>query len=440
MIQPTPAERKEYLLRQCARYWPTGREVVDRLPIPDLPLPDEGASPPATTMIPLPSWGADCGVEGELLAPTFALIDGEGEPWRRVDWFAVLFWYLNGWDERRWEAEHGPGHSYAFRLPGWDRRLWERAWVNRIALFLRRWGASINETDERGLFGQIPSPRLLMTHDLDAVRKTPEIRFKQSVFHMINAGRRLLAVDPAGMAEKLSSALSFALRSGDFWFFDTIRRMEEERGLTSHLFVYGGPPGLRRGIARSLFDPAYDVADPRLSDTLRRLSDDGWIIGLHGSFYSWNDPAALRRERERIEAAIGRPVTSNRQHWLKFGLNETWPAQEKAGLTFDCTFGFNDRSGFRNGAALAFTPWNETTRGAGTLVSWPMILMDATLYEYLSLPPDERRASMASLVDEVRFVGGDATLNTHPHGLSDDYGWSDGYAEMLALLAKGRGQ
>ena len=93
---------------------------------------------------------------------------------------------LEGWHERLWEKTKGVIHSYSFRLADWDSRAWDHAWVNRIAIFLRKWVKRENEWDDAFL-GPIPSAKLTVTHGVDAVEKTIPIRFKQGTFNLFNA-------------------------------------------------------------------------------------------------------------------------------------------------------------------------------------------------------------------------------------------------------------
>ena len=82
-----------------------------------------------------------------LLVP--AHYGASGATWDAIDWLGVAFWYLSGAAERAFEARNGPIHSYSVRLVRWNPQFWERAWVNRIALFLRRWGCILKRSNPR---------------------------------------------------------------------------------------------------------------------------------------------------------------------------------------------------------------------------------------------------------------------------------------------------
>jgi hypothetical protein len=384
-------------------------------------------------MVALPRWAADLGIAGGLLVPCGAVRPGDGPAFDRTDWWDAAAWYLDGRAERAYEKIHGPIHSYSVRLKGWDSRLWDHAWVNRMALFLRRSAARHFGCDELSVFGPLPGTDIVLTHDVDAVRKTLRIRFKQSAFELFNAARALGFGEASIAVRKAAHGLRFALRPGNYWTFDRLCRMEEGLGLRSTFHVYaGGTPASMS--ARLIFDPAYDVRDPSVSTLLQRLSERGWTIGLHQSFGAWADAGGMRAQKRVLEHALEAEVKTCRQHWLRFSWASTWAAQEAAGLELDATMGFNDRPGFRTGAALRVCPLDEHGQPR-RLASLPLVLMDSHLYDYaepVSLPPER---GIARWIDEIRAVRGTATVLWHPHVLSADYGWGPGYEELLRAVA-----
>jgi hypothetical protein len=185
-----------------------------------------------------------------------------------------------------------------------------------------------------------------------------------------------------------------------------------------------------------LFDPAYDPGEPSLRACLRNLQARGWTVGLHQSFGCWGDEEQMTAERRRLEEALDLPVRSCRQHWLRFAWSRTWRAQQEAGLQLDTTLGFNDRPGFRNGAALEWQPWDPAAGTPHSLTAMPLVLMDSQLFDYAQLDDAARRAWIARWVGEVRAVRGVATFLWHPHVLSEDYGWARGFGWLLDEIAR----
>lgn len=427
--------RRRWTLDCGARYWPVGQEHIAALPIP-LADADPGAEP-AMHQIALPDWAADLGVDGGLLVFASSMAPGEGRPdWQGCDWIANAFHMLAGSPERAHERVHGPALSYAFRLPRALDPLYRHAWVNRSFLFLRRWAAHWAGLPEEALFGPLPGAQIRLTHDVDAIRLTPEIRLKQTVFQMANATRALFEGEPSRAVARLGDARRYAFSRGDFRTFARVREMERAAGLRSTLHFYGGRPGLRRGSPRRiLIDPAYDIGSDIMRGELRAFREGGWTVGLHQSFDAWADAGAMVAEKARVERALGAKVIHCRQHWLHFSWQKTWAAQAAARLLTDCTLGFNDRPGFRAGHALRFRPWDNGAVAPLTLEVVPMVLMDSHFYDYANATPSDVAARVKPWIDEVRAVGGEATVNWHTHTITDVYGWGPGFEALLELLA-----
>jgi len=431
------AARRSYTLRALAAYWPKTDVPIAGVPMAAAPPVAVERLPPRLVEIELPDWAAGLAPEQTLPVPAHCVIEGQAPAFERVDWLGVAFWYLNGSAERAHEALHGPVHSYSYKLAGWPPRMWERAWVNRIALFLRRWAARRAQAVEADLFGPLPQPQIMITHDVDAVRKTWSIRGKQSAFHAYNGVRRLLAGDFSGAAAKFGSAARFALSRADYWKFDELLEMERAAGVVARFMVYGRSPQQRKGVLR-LLDPDYDAMEEAVAERLRALGQQGCVVGLHPSFNAWEDSAALREERLRLERACSAAVTSCRQHWLRFSWERTWHAQQQAGLELDMTLGFNDRPGFRNGAALCHSPWDELRGAPLALESIPLVLMDSQLYDYTEMDDAMREKTIRRWIDEVVDVRGTASVIWHPHTLSTDYGWRDGFRMLLRAVPGAR--
>ena len=424
----------DQVLRSMDRYYERGADCFLELSIPivankSLHLPLTGER------IELPEWAKDLAVEGALLVPVEAVstkAEG-GSDWRQVDWWLACFLLIEGCHERLYEDQNGPIHSYSFRLAGWDSRFWERAWANRIFLFLRRWIAREKNFSEPDLFGALPKTGFLLTHDVDAVSKTLPIRLKQTAFCSFNLARSLLKGNGREAWSKTKGALRFLLGSEDWWKLDETMKLEEKYRLKSVFHFYGG--SLKRGPKTWLFDPSYQVGASRVRDFIARSKEKGFSAGLHPGFDSWNSQQALAKAKSTVDEATGTSVRYIRQHWLRFSWADTWRLQSKAGLEIDSTLMYNDRPGFRNSAAIAWHPL-ESSEQSHRILALSSVLMDSHLYDYDLERRNTLRERIQKWIDEVAAVHGYAAVLWHPHTLSRDYDWAEGFETLLQTLTK----
>jgi peptidoglycan/xylan/chitin deacetylase (PgdA/CDA1 family) len=99
----------------------------------------------------------------------------------------------------------------------------------------------------------------------------------------------------------------------------------------------------------------YDLFDSNLQTVIRKLDDEGWEVGLHGSFLSFNNLDLLKKEKSDLESIVGHTVVGVRQHYLNLD-EHTWERQAEAGFLYDASFGFSDDIGFKEGRCHPFKP------------------------------------------------------------------------------------
>ena len=426
---------------QFWRYWPKNQDLARAVSQTRMETYGPEPLPPRLEMVELPPWAQDLGIAGKIAIP--AHLKPDGNDWRIIDWPLVGAWFLHCLAERAHEQLHGPIHSNAWRLKGWSPLLWRYAWANRIALFLRRWAAVASGRDEDTVFGPLPETKILLTHDVDAVSKTWPIRLKQSAFHIFNALRLLRRGQGKQALQRLNAWRAFMLRGSQDWGLEKMAALDAEHELAAYfLFAGARAPGLFTEPRRWLLDPGYDSVE--LAPTLQKLLAEGHTIGLHPSYEHWRDAQALEDAKKYLETALGgEKVRCCRQHWLRFSFAHTWAAQHEAGFTNDFTLGFNNRPGFRNGAALAITPFagSQPMRRLEGLAAWPLVLMDSQLYDYdLEAGQLQNFSVIDEIMGEVNAVRGQATVLWHPHTLSCDYGWEAGCLALLRALKSFRAE
>lgn len=378
-----------------------------------LPIKEANSKMLGWGYVSLPDWADDLVPEGHegLLVPIYS---SDVSTWERHDWWQCAYDMLFSSTERLGEQERGTYLSYSSRAGFEVNFPFEHAWFNRVLLFLRRWAGQFHGVEESHLFGELPRPRLYLTHDVDAVKKTLPIRVKQAVQDILNL--------------RFVKALRMIFGRADYNQFANIQKLENAYSVKSTWFFFGGEGGWRRSPFKVLMDPMYDVAIGGVGDVIRLLVQNGHRIGLHPSFGSFTDSHALDYERRRLTQQAGVDIRFVRQHWLHFAFTETWAAQYEAGLRHDFTFGFNDRFGFRNSAAITFKD-SET----GMIVT-PLILMDSHLFDYRASDRLGRRKLIDTVLDELETVSGEGSIVWHQRVFHSDYGWSDEYEYLLRQI------
>ena len=210
-----------------------------------------------------------------------------------------------------------------------------------------------------------------LTHDVDRVKKT-----FQYVTHTIrNLKRGKIGLELA--------QLSFLLRrENPYWNFDRIMEIERKLGVKSTFFF------LNEQRKTCLFSPSewklywgrYDIKNPKIVETIKRLDMGGWEIGVHGSYNSYNNLKRLEEEKKILEELSGKKIHGVSQHYLNLDASETWVYHEKLGLVYDTSVGFVDEIGFRRGTCYPYHPFDPTE--SRTLLLWelPITIMDGVFF------------------------------------------------------------
>jgi hypothetical protein len=225
-----------------------------------------------------------------------------------------------------------------------------------------------------------------------------------------------------------------------FWTFDRWVDEEQRRGFRSSFFVCPPDP-----VREHPYDPTYRFEDPvrfrermtTLGAMFRAIADEGFEVGVHGSYLSFRDADALARQRDTVTRALGRKVTGIRQHFLRFDSAATWAAQERGGFGHDATLGYNEGIGFRAGIAAPFPAWDPEGRRPLRLLEVPTTVMDGVLFRTLGLDVATAAVRTIEHLRRVEACGGLAVLLWHPNATDEQAfpGWWRCYLTVLDDLA-----
>ena len=137
-----------------------------------------------------------------------------------------------------------------------------------------------------------------------------------------------------------------------------------------------------------------DFQNSKIADTIRHLDSKGWEIGLHGSYNSYRNLDLLKKEKQKLENVLGKPVTGVRQHYLNLNIPETWIIQKNAGFLYDSSFGIKNEIGFPIGNYHPFVD------NKSEMLILPIALMDGYLFKH-SKDYDDAWNKCLKIIDEA---------------------------------------
>ncbi len=261
-----------------------------------------------------------------------------------------------------------------------------------------------------------------LTHDVDEIKKTYQwVTYPLKFLKQGNL--RNLIPQFRSFIEKLRGY-------EPYWTFDEILRIEGSRGVKSSFYFLKETGEVRISDRKTWRHSGrrYDFNDKKVRDLLIELNSKGWEVGLHGSFHSFLDPEKLRNEKAALEQVLKSPVIGGRQHNLNLKIPETWLNQEKAGLFYDTTLGFNDCLGFRWGISFPFRPYYAEENRNLKILQIPLAIEDLPYFRHQQ-PWDE----FLKIFNHIHRTQGVLTLLWHHSVFNENEfpGWALDYVKIL---------
>jgi peptidoglycan/xylan/chitin deacetylase (PgdA/CDA1 family) len=255
-----------------------------------------------------------------------------------------------------------------------------------------------------------------LTHDVDSIYPS----WKYVFFTAIKCALKL---KPAESLQRLIGKIKKDRSSNPYWNFKNILQLEERYGGKSSFYF--------KATSRDTIGWIYDV--DTLKDELGAITDMGGEVGLHGGYYSYNDPKELKKEKDTLEKALGKNVIGIRMHYLRFSVPDTWRLLADLGFKYDTTFGYSDMPGFRNGMAHPFRPYDMYLEKEINILEIPLVIMDGSLFK---MPLEEAWTIIKKLIDVTEKNKGVITILWHNTTFDEIFwnGWTKLYEKILQLL------
>ena len=273
-----------------------------------------------------------------------------------------------------------------------------------------------------------------LTHDVDLVsahsfRQKARMR-AEYIFNGPSVMRKARSL--AGFAWDVAQAIKHGRKQDPLHCYERWLEAEAAVGARSTFFFW---PGWKAVGKHHPSDCLYDMEDRvvfdgqrcTVAEMIREIDRRGWEIGLHPSWYSFDDVDEMKRQKAALEKALGRDVVSVRQHFLHDDIRVTPRVQAETGFKYDATLGFNDNVGFRFGTCYPWRLYDLKAEKELTIVEVPLIIQDgAMLHPNKGMRLDEDTAFqyVKQITEAVERVGGVLTLLWHPNAVINPPWWS----------------
>lgn len=180
------------------------------------------------------------------------------------------------------------------------------------------------------------------------------------------------------------------------------------------------------------YDRTIDPNHPKFLKLLRFLKSRNISFGLHPSYYSSDNYNLLEEEQKLLSKNSGTQVNSSRQHFLRFTIKTTPKQLIKAGIEFDFTMGWADKTGYRAATTLPFYYYDFEAESELPLIAVPFAAMDGAYYHHQNSSASQAYDQLMNIAVMARSVNGLFITVIHDRSFSDKVapGWKDLYLKL----------
>jgi len=157
--------------------------------------------------------------------------------------------------------------------------------------------------------------------------------------------------------------------------------------------------------SNTAYDRAASIDDEDTKRILNHLKDFAHI-GLHPSYYSFNNEELIMKEKSILEKVIQQKIVASRQHYLRMDIRTTPKLLINQGFEYDFTMGFASAAGWRAGTSYPFYYYDFDTESATSLLFVPFVFMDGAYFNYQQISIDKALNHIQSIEKQVQDTGG----------------------------------
>lgn len=273
---------------------------------------------------------------------------------------------------------------------------------------------------------------LCITHDVDIVS---DVMLKERLRQFSRAGDSSTAVKLQIALSAVKNAIKTVVgrRKHGLLGLDEWMEVEDSLGFKSSFFFQGQP------LPSSTWEDCfYQYTDKiefegrhiTLLEAIRRIAFGGWDVGVHGSCTSHRDGKILALEKNNVELASEKVVTTSRMHHLFFDAGLTPAALSGAGIAADSSIGSNYQIGFRSGTCHPHFYYDFTIERESSTLCVPLVAQDVALFQQMQMDKKHAVSQCLEIMREVAKHGGVFTILWHNNWQRD----SDAFHAFVDIL------
>jgi tetratricopeptide (TPR) repeat protein len=180
-------------------------------------------------------------------------------------------------------------------------------------------------------------------------------------------------------------------------------------------------------------DKNISIENKKFRKLIKSIADEA-EVGIHPSYNSNKFPNKLESEIKNLGKVIKRDVYKSRQHFLKLTFPQTYQRLFEHDITDEYSMGYASEIGFRAGTCTPFYFYNIDLEIETKLRIHPFQVMEATLFYYMKLNPEQSIIEISKIIEEAKKVNGTFVSLWHNETLSNTkqwLGWTKVYEAML---------
>ena len=340
------------------------------------------------------------------------------------DIFWNAFVFLSRYEEYISEKNGKRIYSYSLNHPRIDKNSFDIPIVN---ILFNEFEKLLKENFNDLEFAKREEAIIDLSHDVDYINKTFQLRLKQTAFNGFNTIKSIS--QPKKFFKNLQKTIKFAFSNPSYWCFDYWENIEKKYNKRSTFYIY--VKNGKKDFKSWLIDPSYDISkNIQFQNKLKQLYKDGFDIGIHGSYYSALDYERLKQEKDIIEKILDIKIEKTRQHWLNY-IEDITPYSHMNLFKVDSTLAWNDRIGFRSGIANRYNPFDFKNNCAFGYEVVPQVIMDSNVFDYVDDDGIFKRSK--DLIELSKNISKccNISISWHQRVCSSDYNWHKFYEELL---------